>query len=168
MSLHTSTADLRSCHLGVYARADINNHVFTSVEYKRLTTRNNHTVAYQPSDLHQNYSLTTSTKAFGIIQCYIHPVPGVPDSAVAIIQPTTISPVIPTCLQRDPNISDNIRKWCGTVNDEQCWTAVSPRQKESGLLAIPLRQILHKCVAVGVPDSLDFFVSSMPNTVESD
>ena len=130
----------------MYMRARFKGKVFCSLHYSR-SKRINSVVQFQSSE---------GSTQFGLIDCFVSPVPSLADSTAALVLPFDARPLGPPDL---PLL-------------QQKWLAVSllPRRN---LIAIPIRNVIQKCVYVEIPNTANTrsgqsFISLIPNEVEAD
>ena len=130
----------------MYMRARFKGKVFYSLHYSR-SKRINSVVQFQSSE---------GSTQFGHIDCFVSPVPSTADSTAALVLPFDARPLGPPDL---PLL-------------QQKWLAVSllPRRN---LVAIPIRNVIQKCVYVEIPNTANSrsgqsFISLIPNELEAD
>ena len=132
-----------ACEL--YTRASWSGKTFCSSGYLK-SKRMNSVVQFQKS---------VGTTQFGLIDCFVSPIPSMADFAAALVLPFDARPLAPT----------------GVPLIQQKWLAVSLRPR-SDLLAIPIRNIVRKCVYVQISSTrfrnAQSYLSLIPNEIEVD
>ena len=101
------------------------------------------------------FQKSVGTTQFGLIDCFVSPIPSMADFAAALVLPFDARPLTPT----------------GVPLIQQKWLAVSLRPR-SDLLAIPIRNIVRKCVYVQISSTrfrnAQSYLSLIPNEIEVD
>ena len=137
-------------------RASFGSMTIASHDYKRSKQRHNHAVKFFHPDL--------AAPTFGLVQCFVHPLPLSRSSGAALVSLLDTQSTIPINMENDSTIPHIIRRHLRDMVEQQLWLEVS--EAHDSCVTVPLDNITEKCVLLDLGQRK--VISFLPNHVEID
>ena len=137
-------------------RASFGSMMITSMDYTRSKRRHNHAIKFLDPK--------TAAPVFGLVQCFVHPLPLPHSSAAAVVSLLDTTSTLSFDLGNNPPIPEIIQRHLSSMADQQCWLEIT--EVPDSWVTIPLETIIEKCVLLELDHCR--VVSFMPNHVEVD